>query len=178
MTNLVSLHSINNRNMPKTKRKTTKSKNSLGPKKKTLFDHIGHIREKQTENYFDTLTDEDKKTFINYMINRFLSMDMNLVEVIDQLQVHSVGLKPRDYYRVLREVVPPGRSFHKYIKSTKESQNNSALIDLLASHFEVSKSEADEYATLFKLTEQGKEELEELCAKYGKESKEVEKLCS
>ena len=84
-------------------------KNSLGPKKKILFDHIGHIREKQTENYFETLTDEDKKTFVNYMINRFLSMDMNLVEVIDQLQLHSVGLTPRDYYRVLREVVPRGR---------------------------------------------------------------------
>ena len=178
MTNSVLLRIIKTHNMPKTKRKTTKKKNSLGPKKKTLFDHIGHIREKQTENYFDTLTDEDKKTFVNYMINRFLSMDMNLVEVIDQLQVHSVGLKPRDYYRVLREVVPPGRSFHKYIKSSVDSENNSALVDLLASHFEVSKSEADSYASLFKLTDTGYEELVELCTKYGKEPKEVEKLCS
>ncbi len=153
-------------------------KNSLGPKKKILFDHIGHIREKQTENYFETLTDEDKKTFVNYMINRFLSMDMNLVEVIDQLQLHSVGLTPIYYYRVLREVVPRGRSFHKYIKSKRESENNPALVELLSMHFEVSKLEADEYATLFKLTERGKEELEELCAKYGKEPKEVEKLCS
>jgi hypothetical protein len=164
--------------MPKTKRKTTKNKNSLGPKKKTLFDHIGHIREKQTENYFDTLTPEDKKTFVNYMINRFLSMDMNLVEVIDELQIYSVGLKPKDYYRVLREIVPHGRSFHKYIKSAKQSQNNSALIDLLVLHYEVSRLEADEYANLFKLTDDGKERLTELCAKYGKEPKEIEKLCS
>ena len=164
--------------MPKTKRKTTKKKNSLGPKKKILFDHIGHIREKQTENYFDTLTAEDKRTFVNYMINRFLSMDYDLVEVMDQLQKHSVGLKPRDYYRVLIEVVPRGRSFHKYIKSTKGSQHNPALIELLASHFEVSKLEATEYANLFKLTDSGQEELAELCAKYGKEPKEVEKLCS
>ena len=33
-------------------------------------------------------------------------MDINLIEVIDQLQKHAVGLKPKDYYRVLREVVP------------------------------------------------------------------------
>ena len=164
--------------MPKTKKKTTKKKNSLGPKKKTLFDHINHIREKKTENYFDTLTDEDKKTFVNYMVNRFLSMDINLIEVIDQLQKHAVGLKPKDYYRVLREVVPQGRAFHKYIKSAKEEKNNSELVSLISEHFEVSKLNADEYIDLFKSTECGTNELEELLVKYGKEPKEIKKLCS
>jgi IS1 family transposase len=164
--------------MPKTKKTKTKKSNNLGPKKKTLFDHINHIREKKTENYFDTLTDEDKKTFVNYMINRFLSMDMNLIEVIDQLQKHSVGLKPKDYYRVLREVVPQGRAFHKYIKSAKEEKNNSDLVNLISEHFEVSKQHADEYIDLFKSTSEGTTELEELCTKYGKELKEVKKLCS
>ena len=153
-------------------------KNSLGPKKKTLFDHIGHIREKQTPNYFETLADQDKKTFVNYMINRFLSMDYDLVEVIDQLQKHSVGLKPRDYYRILIEVVPRKRAFHKYVKSRKASENDVELVEFIASHFEVSEKEADEYINLFKLTESGMTELRELCAKYGKETKEVNKLCS
>ena len=161
--------------MPKTK---TKKSNNLGPKKKTLFDHINHIREKKTENYFDTLTDEDKKTFVNYMVNRFLSMDINLIEVIDQLQKHAVGLKPKDYYRVLREVVPQGRAFHKYIKSVKEEKNNPELVSLISEHFEVSKLKANEYIDLFKSTEKGTTELEELCAKYGKEPKEIKKLCS
>lgn len=164
--------------MPTTKKTKTKKSNTLGPKKKTLFDHINHLRGAKSENYFDTITDEDKKTFVNYMINRFLSMDMELVEVIDELQKHSVGLKPKDYYRVLREVVPPSRSFHKYIKSAKEEKNNSDLIDLVASHCEVSKSHANEYIDLFKSTENGMNELKELCARYGKESKEIEKLCS
>ena len=161
--------------MPKTK---TKKSNNLGPKKKTLFDHINHIREKKTENYFDTLTDEDKKTFVNYMVNRFLSMDMNLIEVIDQLQKHAVGLKPKDYYRVLREVVPQGRAFHKYIKSASDDKHNADLINLVASHYEVSKLHAEEYIDVFKSTEKGIIELEELCAKYGNEPKEVKKLCS
>jgi IS1 family transposase len=164
--------------MPTTKKTKTKKSNTLGPKKKTLFDHINHLRGAKSENYFDTITDEDKKTFVNYMINRFLSMDMELIEVIDELQKHSVGLKPKDYYRVLREVVPPSRSFHKYIKSAKEEKNNSDLIDLVASHYEVSKSHANEYIDLFKSTENGMNELKELCARYGKESKEIEKLCS
>ena len=163
--------------MPKTKPKK-KPSNNLGPKKKTLFDHINHIREKKTENYFDTLTDEDQKTFVNYMVNRFLSMDINLVEVIDQLQKHAVGLKPKDYYRVLREVVPQGRAFHKYIKSTNDDKHNAELVNLVASHYEVSKLHAEEYIDVFKSTENGINELEELCIKYGKEPKEVKKLCS
>ena len=165
--------------MPTTKKtKAKKKSNNLGPKKKNLFDHINHIREKKTENYFDTLTDEDKKTFVNYMVNRFLSMDMNLIEVIDELQKHAVGLKPKDYYRVLREVVPQGRAFHKYIKSAKEERNNPELVTLVAGHFEVSKLNADEYIDLFKSTEDGTHELEELLIKYGKEPKEIKKLCS
>ena len=66
-------------------------------------------------------------------------MDMNLIEVIDQLQKHAVGLKPKDYYRVLREVVPQGRAFHKYIKSANDDKHNADLINLVASHYEVSK---------------------------------------
>ena len=156
----------------------TKTPNNLGPKKKTLFDHINHIREKKTENYFNTLTAEDQKTFVNYMVNRFLSMDMNLIEVIDQLQKHAVGLKPKDYYRVLREVVPQGRAFHKYIKSAKEEKNNSELVSLISEHFEVSKLNADEYIDLFTYTKDGTNELKELLVKYGKEPKEIKKLCS
>lgn len=165
--------------MPTTKKTKAKEKpaNNLGPKKKTLFDHINHIRGKKTENYFDILTDEDKKTFSNFMVNRFLSMDMNLVVAIDQIQKHSVGLKPKDYYRVLRKVVPESRAFHKYIKSD-EGKYNSDLVNLVASHYEVSKLHAEEYIDVFKSTKKGTTELEELCAKYGKEPKEIKKLCS
>ena len=59
--------------MPTTKKTKIKKSKQSSPKKKTLFDHINHIREKKTENYSDTLTDEDKKTFVNYMVNRFVN---------------------------------------------------------------------------------------------------------
>ena len=99
--------------MPTTKKTKAKKKpaNSLGPKKKTLFDHINHIREKKTENYFDTLTEEDKKTFVNYMVNRFLSMDMNLVEVIDQLQKQALFLSHNN-------VLQQAYRHHRYKLST------------------------------------------------------------
>ena len=164
--------------MPTTKKTKAKKSNNLGPKKKTLFDHINHIREKKTENYFDTLTDEDKKTFVNYMVNRFLSMDMNLIEVIDQLQKHAVGLKPKDYYRVLREVVPQGRAFHKYIKSTSDDKHNVDLINLVASHYEVSKLHA---RSILMYSSPPKKELLNLksCVlNMAKNPRKLKKLCS
>ena len=49
---------------------------------------------------------------------------------------------------------------------------------MISEHFEVSKLNADEYIDLFKSTEDGTNELEELLVKYGKEPKEIKKLCS
>jgi hypothetical protein len=74
-------------------------------------------------------------------------------------------------------VVPESRAFHKYIKSD-EGKYNSDLVNLVASHYEVSKLHAEESIDVFKSTKKGTTELEELCAKYGKEPKEIKKLCS
>ena len=66
-----------------------------------------------------------------------------------------------------------GRAFHKYIKSANDDKHNADLINLVASHYEVSKLHVEEYIDVFKSTEKGTTELEELCAKYGKEPKEI-----
>ena len=41
---------------------------------KKLFDHINAITSEQDPKYFDKLTEEDLKSWSNFMINRFLSM--------------------------------------------------------------------------------------------------------
>ena len=45
-------------------------------KTKSLFDHILHNIETDKKLLKD-ITDLDKKTWSNYMVNRFLSMNMN-----------------------------------------------------------------------------------------------------
>ena len=52
-------------------------------KTKTLFDHINHITGKQTKGYWDTLNDKEKKNWSNYMVHRFLSMNMNWTSIND-----------------------------------------------------------------------------------------------
>ena len=52
---------------------------------KTLFDHIKAITQFQDPNYFDKLEEDDLKTWSNYMIHRFLSMNSNWIEVLSDL---------------------------------------------------------------------------------------------
>ena len=45
-----------------------------------LFDHINHIREVKNKDYYKSLSEEEKKSFNKYMIIRFLSMDVDIIE--------------------------------------------------------------------------------------------------
>ena len=51
-------------------------------KAKTLFDHLNNITAIQNPDYYDKLSDEDRKTWSNFMIHRFLSMNYDYVELI------------------------------------------------------------------------------------------------
>ena len=71
-----------------------KAKSNTLIKSKGLFDHINHLREKQDPHYFDTLTDEDKRSWSNYMVCRFLSMQPELIDTINEIQKYA-GVLPK-----------------------------------------------------------------------------------
>ena len=66
-----------------------KSIEDSAPKAKGLFDHINHVREKQDPDYFDKLSDADKKSWSNFMVCRFLSMQPELIDAVNQVQKYS-----------------------------------------------------------------------------------------
>ena len=55
-------------------------------KKKSLFDHVNQITSVQNPNYWDEISDEDKKSWSNYMINRFLSMKSDWIDLVNEVQ--------------------------------------------------------------------------------------------
>ena len=67
-------------------------------KRKNLFDHINAITSQQHSNYWDDISDEDKKSWSNYMVNRFLSMKMEWIEFVNEVQKYP--LKPKELYKV------------------------------------------------------------------------------
>ena len=54
-------------------------------KKKSLFDHINQITTIQNPNYWDEISDEDKKSWSNYMVNRFLSMKPEWIDLVNEV---------------------------------------------------------------------------------------------
>ena len=74
-------------------------------KAKTLFQHLSGLKESKTP--WDSLSVMDKKTFEPFMVNRFLSMNMGLLELVNELQKFTIGqLSPRDVYKMYFDFLP------------------------------------------------------------------------
>ena len=141
-------------------------------KKKSLFDHINQITSIQNPNYRDDTSDEDKKSWSNYMIHRFLSMKMEWIELVNEIQKYN--LQPKELYKLYTNVLPKGKQWLKYIKRRNQMDYPNWLINIVTNHEEISKKEAIEYIDMLMLTEGGMLELGELAQKWGIEPKKIE----
>ena len=142
-------------------------------KKKSLFDHIKQITSVQNADYWNTLSEEDKKSWSNYMVHRFLSMKMDWVELVNELQRYN--LKPKELYKIYTNILPKGKQWLKYIKGEKKMQYADWLVNVVANEMKVSKKEAYEAVDMYMLSEGGILELREICVKWGVEPKKLEK---
>lgn len=143
---------------------------------KTLFDHIKAITSEQNPNYWDTLEDGDKKSWSNYMIHRFLSMNSDWIEVLSEIQPYTQVLEPKQLYLVLIGIIPKGKYYLKYTKGKGENKYESWLIDLLIQDFNCSSKEAEEYCEILYSTREGRENIKYICEKYGIDKKQITKL--
>ena len=137
---------------------------------KSLFDHLDAIYAKQDPNYFNTLSDADKKTWSNYMINRFISMNSNQIDIVNYIQRYTT-IPPEMLYRFYIDMIPRGRKFNKYVKNSIEEKYDGQLVDLMVEYFECSLKEAKEYLDIL-----SEEHTISICKKFGMSSKEIKKL--
>ena len=113
----------------------------------TIFDFIGGVTDKKRE--WKKWSETDQKKFSPFIVNRWLSMRMELTELVNELQTYTIGLlRPQETYRLYHELLPTNKSFAKYIKGKSEDKFDKDLIAQLAEHYQVSKSEAADYAEL------------------------------
>ena len=142
-------------------------------KKRSLFDHIREVTAVQKVDYFDTLSVDDRKSWSNYMVNRFLSMKMEWVELVNELQKYK--LEPKELYKLYINILPKGKQWLKYTKGRNDMDYPQWLINIVANDMEVSKQEAKEAIDMYYLTEGGMAELGQLARKWGIEPKKIEK---
>ena len=150
------------------------SEKTASVKKKSLFDHIKQITSVQNPKYWAEISDEDKKSWSNYMTNRFLSMNMDWVELVNELQKYN--LKPKELYKLYTNILPKGNKWLKYTKGRNQMDHPSWLINIVANQEKFSKREAYDMIEMLYLTEGGMLELGEICTKWGVEPKKIEDL--
>jgi len=137
-----------------------------------LFSFLNAIYTDQSTEFFDTLSDSDRKKYHNsrYMLHRFLSMNPHYAPIVNELQKYT-AIPDRAHYLFLVSLLPKGKQYHKYIKGAKDDKYEPWLVALVVTHYLVSKVEAIKYLDIY--YEQDKAALRELCALYGVDKKQL-----
>jgi hypothetical protein len=136
----------------------------------TIFNWINEIL--VSKKHWNDFTEDEQKKFSPFIINRWLSMDKEFLEIVNYFQKYSIGtLEPREVYKWYCDMLPRGKRFNKYIKGKKDKKYNTELIDIMVTHFECSKSQVKDYLDLI-----AKNELIEILEKYGMNEKTIKRL--
>ena len=127
----------------------------------TIFDWTNQLL--VTKKPWSDFTEDEQKKFSPFIINRFLSMDKNFIEIVNVFQKYAIGtLEPREVYKWYCDVLPKGKRFNKYIKGKRNKKYDKEMINIISNHFEVSKKESKDYIDLLDKTE-----IKEIYKMYG-----------
>jgi hypothetical protein len=108
---------------------------------KTLFDWLEEITVKKTPP--GDFSEESWDSFNSYMVHRYLSMDINYLELVNYVQKISPQNK-KQIYTIYREMIPKKKVWLKYIKPSKK-QRPQNIVEYVAKYYECSLGEADYY---------------------------------
>jgi type I restriction-modification system DNA methylase subunit len=132
-----------------------------------IFDWLKHINQYKTPS--SKFTDKDWDVFNSYMIHRFLSMDKDLIEVVNYVQ----EIPPQEkimIYNIYKEFIPKNNKWNRYIKS-KTKEPNKDLVEYIKNYFECSSKEAKEYINILDITK-----INRILNQIGLEKKEIKTL--
>lgn len=155
----------------------------MGKKKKNkergLFDHLNMIKKGKDPDYWETLSDSEKKSFSTFMIERFLSMNPEFTPIISQIKPFTYHMEDRHVYRLYADLLPYDPKYWEYISNKNKERYPKWIVERLANHFEVAYDEVRNYIDIYLSMENGKEEIKKILRMYGMEDdkiKEVDKL--
>ena len=137
----------------------------------TIIDWINQLL--VNKKHWNDFTEDEQKKFSPFIINRWLSMDKDFIEIVNIFQKYAIGtLEPREVYKWYCDILPKGKRFNKYIKGKKSKKYNTELINVLVNYFECSKLHIEEYLEFL-----SKEDLKNILILYGIDNKKIKRLC-
>ena len=111
---------------------------------KNVFDWLKCIN--NTKPPVESFTDKDWEVWNSYMVHRFLSMDPDYIDIVNEVQSMPPQSK-KEIYSIYKEYIPKNNKWNKYIKS-KVKQPNKDLVNHIKGYFECSSREAKEYINM------------------------------
>ena len=137
----------------------------------TIFDWINQML--VTKKHWDEFTEDEQKKFSPFIINRWLSMDKDFIEIVNIFQKYAIGtLESREVYKWYCDVLPKGKRFNKYIKGKGNKKFDKELVEIMSKHFECSRLQTKEYLELI-----SREELKSILEMYGTDKTKIKRLC-
>ena len=88
----------------------------------TIFDHLANITWKKTP--WDTLDEASQKSFSPYLINRWLSMNPDYIEIVDMFQQYTIGPLSKKHVNLIstiKSLLNLLQAILKYVKMKQKS---------------------------------------------------------
>jgi hypothetical protein len=124
------------------------------------------------KKHWNEFTEDEQKKFSPFIINRWLSMDKDFIEIVNVFQKYAIGtLEPREVYMWYRDILPKGKRFNKYIKGKSSKKFDKELVKIISNHFQCSKIDTKEYLELI-----DKGELRYILGIYGLDDKKINRM--
>lgn len=141
---------------------------------KQIFDFLEDITSKKTK--WSELSESDRKGYSPYMIQRWLSMDMDLLPLIADIQSLTVSLTPKEHFILVSDILPKKKIWLKYISSKGLKEKDwTPVIQSMVRIMSISSNEAREYIDL--LLEMGNEnQIESFLHQVGYSDEEIKKI--
>jgi hypothetical protein len=132
----------------------------------TIFDWINEISYNKTP--WSSFTEKNQESFNRYMINRFISMKEDYIDIVNLVQKYP--LSDMALYNFYCKTIPKKKTFFRYIKPKKDTMND-LLTSILANDFNVSKREIKDSQHLI-----SKSLSKSILQKRGIDEKQIKKL--
>lgn len=153
----------------------TKDVSTEVKKKASITDFIegaSNLKKKWSE-----FTEAEQKSFSPFMFNLWLSMNPDLIDIVNIFQKYTVGqLSPKHVYELYLGLLPKKYVFGRYIKGRKEDKYNPDLLKYLKLYYSTGESQIKEYLDILSQTPEGLSHIIEILQKYGNDDKKIKKM--
>jgi hypothetical protein len=121
-------------------------------------------------------SDLDMRNYSPFMMNRWLSMSADWLEIIAETQRYTAVISPRINYLFYRDLLPKKKIYFKYTKAQSEkTQKYDEISELISERLNISRKDAYDYILIL-LNSGRSADLEEIVGYYGFSENEVSKM--